>query len=292
MKNFFLIFLSSMFMNVACPAVGAGGNEKIDQATSAFSSLNFERALKLLEQAFSRPGNGAEELTRIYSLGALCLVSLGKMDEAKRSFEAVLSIDPSYRLGEDASPRFQKPFLEVLKKGVPPLDMEVSLPSELIFRKPVSVRVKLLADPAQISKKIVFYYKHKGQPKFSAVSIRSKVQENKSFYLPPGFWDNSGMQPLLWYAQLQDRFGGVLHTKGSATDPVQVKIIESHKNVSALSNSGQHATVSATDQSAWYEHWWVWAMVGTAAAIAAGSTAAIYLGSDDPQERNFTLEIK
>lgn len=297
MKNSLRKVVLAVLLLVSISAGGfarADTNDKLKQANSAFSALDFEGALKILEQAFSQAGNGRQELIRIYSLGALCLVSLGREQEAKRSFEAVLSIDPSYRLDKDASPRFQKPFFEVLKKKVPRLAINVSLPSPLIYKKPVSIEVSLLADPAQISKKLIFHYKHEGQKKFSSFSIMLKPKQTKSFYLPPGFWEGFDQQSLLWYAQLKNRFGGTLLTKGSVDHPVVVDLVKpTPKPLSALEDiSGRKAPPEAKESS-WYEHWWVWAIVGgAAAAIAGGSAAAVYLGSDDPKQRNFTLDIR
>ncbi len=294
LKSVGLPLVVGVLMGLSAPVKADSGSDQIDKAASAFSALDFEGALQYLEQAHGMAGNGREELIRIYALGGLCLASLGRMAEAEKSFAAVLSIDPAYRLGDDISPRYREPFLKVLKKGVARLAVSVTVPNPLTLKEPVSVELKLLADPVGLARKLSFRYRRGDQGKFSSVRVKLGVGKAKSFYLPPGIWRDAGLQPLKWYAELRDRFGGLLLQKGSASHPVTVAVVKPKpKMIPALSGLAAGRASVKDEDSSWYQRWWVWAIVGGVAVAAAGGTvAAMSLSVDAPEQRSFTLDIQ
>jgi len=274
-------------------AFGAsGGQDEIEQAESAFAGLDFEGALTQLDVAEARPGNSRAQLVRIFSLRGLCLISLGREQEAGRAFGAALSIDPGFRLDPDLSPRYQEPFDKLLDSGVAPLSVDVSLPEKVVFGDPVPVKVKLLADPAGLSGKLVFRHRRAGVKKYSTVRIRLTPGKPVSFYLPPGTWAVKGTAPVEWYAKLTDKHGGMLLEKGAADHPLRVPV-EARKKVK-LSTAGPIGTPAPVVESApaWYERWWVWAIIGGAAVAAGGTAAAIYLTRSSPEQRDFVLQIE
>jgi len=51
-------------------------------------------------------------------------------------------------------------------------------------------------------------------------------------------------------------------------------------------------TSAAALSSHWYKRWWVWALVGSAVAVAGGSVAYLTLGGSPPDHRDFTIEVQ
>jgi tetratricopeptide (TPR) repeat protein len=273
----------------------AGGGDLIEEATNAFSTLDFEGALSSLDEAQRIKGNTPQDLVRIYSLRAKCLISLGREDDAQKAFTAALSIDPAFRLSPDASPRFAEPFQKLLDQGVAALDVEVAPPDEVVVGEPVLVTVRVLADPAGISDKLRIRYRH-GKKKYSAFKVRLSRGKRMRFYLPPSVWKTEGLQAIEWYGEIHDRFGGLLARKGDADHPLRITVKK--KVIAAPVLPPPPVPIAKPEEKkpppppAWYERWWVWAIVG-GVAVAAGTTAGILATSgDEPDHRTFSIEIR
>lgn len=290
-----LVVLAAAVLAWPCEARAAGGQAQIERAESAFSGLDFESALKQLAAAENQRGNSRAQLVRIFSLRGLCLVSLGREQEAKRAFRAALSIDPTFRLDPDLSPRYQAPFDELLEAGVAQLALEVSLPERVVFGDPVPVKLTLLADPAGLAGKLLFRHRRAGVEKYSSISVHLKPGKQVSFYLPPGTWTVKGLAPIEWYAKLLDGHGGLLLSKGAADHPLSVQVVAKKKIVlSSVGSSGPPAASAKPVEPApaWYKRWWVWAIVGGVALAAGGTAAAVYLTRGSPSRRDFVLHIE
>jgi len=270
-----------------------GGGDLIEEATNAFSVLDFEGALSRLDEAQRIKGNTPQDLVRIYSLRAKCLISLGREDDALKAFTAALSIDPAFRLSPDESPRFAEPFQKLLDQGVAALEVEVAPPSEVVVGEPVLVTVRVVADPAGISDNLRLKYR-RGKKKYSGLKVRLVRGKRMRFYLGPGVWKAEGLQVIEWYCEIRDRFGGMLSRKGDASHPLKIAV--KPKPVAAPVLPPPPVTKPERKKPppppAWYERWWVWAIVG-GVAVAAGTTAGILATSgEEPDHRTFSIEIQ
>jgi tetratricopeptide (TPR) repeat protein len=272
-----------------------GGGDLIEEAANAFSTLDFEGALSSLDEAERIRGNTPQDLVRIFTLRAKCLISLGREDDAQKAFTAALSIDPSFRLSPDESPRFAEPFQKLLDQGVAALEVDVKPPQEVIVGEPVLVTVEVVADPAGISDNLRLKYR-RGKKKYSALKVRLIRGKRMRFYLGPSVWKAEGLQAIEWYGEIRDRFGGLLARKGDADHPLN--IIVKKKPVVAPVLPPPPVVVAKPEKKkpppppAWYERWWVWAIVG-GVAVAAGTTAGILATSgDEPSHRTFSIEIQ
>jgi hypothetical protein len=271
-----------------------GGGDLIEEATNAFSTLDFEGALSNLDEARRIKGNTPQDLVRIYSLRAKCLISLGREEEALKAFTAALSIDPAFRLSPDASPRFAEPFQKLLGQGVAALDVEVAPPDEVVVGEPVLVTVRVVSDPAGISDNLRLKYR-RAKKKYSGLKVRLVRGKRMRFYLGPSVWKAEGLQAIEWYGEIRDRFGGLLARKGDASHPL--KIVVKKKPIAVPVLPPPPVPVAKPEEKkpppppAWYERWWVWAIVG-GVAVAAGTTAGILATSgDEPDHRTFSIEI-
>jgi len=270
-----------------------GGGDLIEEANNAFSTLDFEGALSNLDEAQRIKGNTPQDLVRIYSLRAKCLISLGREDDALKAFTAALSVDPAFRLSPDESPRFAEPFQKTLDQGVAKLEVEVAPPDEVVVGEPVLVTVRVIADPAGISDNLRLRYRRGGK-KYSALKVRLVRGKRMRFYLGPSVWKAEGLQAIEWYGEIRDRFGGLLARKGDAGHPLMITVKK--KPVIAPVLPPPPVPVAEPEKKpppppAWYEHWWVWAIVG-GVAVAAGTTAGILASSgDEPDHRTFSIQI-
>ena len=270
-----------------------GSGDLIEEASSAFSLLDFEGSLSKLDQAQKTEGNTPQDLVRLYSLRAKCLISLGREDEAVQAFTAALSIDPAFRLSPDSSPRFAEPFQKLLERGVAALDVDVSLPDQVVVGAPVLVTVQVAADPAGISDKMRLRYR-RGKKKYSALKAKLHLGKRSRFYLPPSIWKAEGLQAIEWHCEILDRHGGLLKRMGDADHPLT--IVVKMKPIAAVVVPPPPPPIIKPQEKkpppAWYERWWVWAIVG-GVAVAAGTTAGVLATSgDSPDHRTFSIDIK
>jgi tetratricopeptide (TPR) repeat protein len=107
------------------PAGGMRDSGNLATARDLYASARYEEALALLN------GPGVSQLTEPGEVRtreqyrSLCLLALGRTDEAETAIAAVVTTDPFYRPGEaEASPRVRSTFAEVRERLLPGLATE------------------------------------------------------------------------------------------------------------------------------------------------------------------------
>lgn len=97
----------------------------IATARELYASARYEESLALLNGL--RPGEltDARQIRAIEQFRSLCLLALGRNDEAETSIAALVTADPFYQPGEaDASPRVRTTFADVRERLLPALANE------------------------------------------------------------------------------------------------------------------------------------------------------------------------
>lgn len=88
-------------------------------ARDLYASARYDEALAVLNGL--RAGDRAERKW-VEQYRSLCLLALGRADEAESAIAAVVTVDPTYRPGEaDASPRVRATFTDVRRRLLPDL---------------------------------------------------------------------------------------------------------------------------------------------------------------------------
>ena len=107
------------------PAAGARESGSLGAARELYASARYEEALALLN------GPGVAQLTEPGEVRtreqyrSLCLLALGRADEAETAIAAVVTTDPFYQPGEaEASPRVRSTFADVRKRLLPGIASE------------------------------------------------------------------------------------------------------------------------------------------------------------------------
>jgi hypothetical protein len=108
---------------VACllllTALGVQAQETVGAARDLYTAANYEDALVVLGRLDS-PGSQPSDRVAINQYRAFCLLALGRMVEAERAIEAVLTVDPLYRPSDAAmSPRLRSAFAGVRQRILP-----------------------------------------------------------------------------------------------------------------------------------------------------------------------------
>jgi tetratricopeptide (TPR) repeat protein len=93
--------------------------DTVAAARDLYTSANYEDALAVLNKLDS-PGSQPSERMAINQYRAFCLLALGRMNEAERAIETVLSVDLLYRPADAAmSPRLRAAFAGVRQRMLP-----------------------------------------------------------------------------------------------------------------------------------------------------------------------------
>jgi tetratricopeptide (TPR) repeat protein len=99
--------------------LGVHGQETVDVARDLYTSANYEDALVVLTRLDSTSSQPSDRMA-INQYRAFCLLALGRMPEAERAIEAVLTVDPLYRPSDAAiSPRLRSAFAGVRQRILP-----------------------------------------------------------------------------------------------------------------------------------------------------------------------------
>jgi hypothetical protein len=108
---------------VACilllSTLGVQAQETVAAARDLYTAANYEDALVVLGRLDS-PGSQPSDRMAINQYRAFCLLALGRMLEAERAIEAVLTVDLLYRPSDAAmSPRLRSAFAGVRQRILP-----------------------------------------------------------------------------------------------------------------------------------------------------------------------------
>jgi len=92
------------------------GQDTLSAARDLYASAEYDSALKLLDRL---SGASSEDQQSIELYRSLCLLAVGRTQDAERSVEMIIARDPLYRPGEDLSPRMRTAFSEARKRLLP-----------------------------------------------------------------------------------------------------------------------------------------------------------------------------
>jgi hypothetical protein len=110
-------FIVACILLLTPPALRA--EDTVAAARDLYTSANYEDALAVLNKLDS-PGSQPSDRMAINQYRAFCLLALGRMNEAERAIEAVLSVDLLYRPVDAAmSPRLRAAFASVRQRMLP-----------------------------------------------------------------------------------------------------------------------------------------------------------------------------
>ena len=94
--------------------------DSLSAARNLYASAQYDEALRVLERLSSEtPANDDRQSIDLYR--TLCLLAVGRPDDADRAIEAIIARDPLYRLSEDLPPRAHTAFSDAKKRVLPSL---------------------------------------------------------------------------------------------------------------------------------------------------------------------------
>jgi hypothetical protein len=120
-----LILLSGAAVHAQAPAFAPSGARNADSISTArelYASARYDEALAVLNGLGSSSSSAPAERKLIEQYRSLCLLALGRADEAQEAIAAVVRVDPFYQPTEaEASPRVRATFADVRQRLLPDL---------------------------------------------------------------------------------------------------------------------------------------------------------------------------
>jgi TonB family protein len=108
------------FTTAAVAASRSAGS--ITEARELYASARYDEALAMLDALKPADGGAPADRKLIEQYRSLCLLALGRANEAETAIAAVVTVDPFYQPSEaDASPRVRSTFAEVRQRLLPEL---------------------------------------------------------------------------------------------------------------------------------------------------------------------------
>lgn len=135
--------------------VGLYAQDSVEGARDLYTAASYEEALAMLNRLDSDNTNASDRMA-VNQYRAFCLLALGRMSEAERAIEAVLTVDLLYRPADAfMSPRLRSAFAGVRQRILPSIVQEEYTRAKRAYDRgdfPSAVAqfdrvVKALADP-------------------------------------------------------------------------------------------------------------------------------------------------
>jgi tetratricopeptide (TPR) repeat protein len=275
------ILLSLAVLLLLCGNATADGNTDtlINQASAFYADLDFEKALGVLQKAFQAQGNTRAQLIRIYHLSGLCLGSLGRYADAEDSFSRLLTLDPGFRLGTDVSPRVRKPFNQLVQKKIPRLGVRLVPPTHAQLGQPLTFVAEVVADPVGMIEGVRVFFRRGDAGKFSSVHSSLTGEGEQLVTVPSTAWEGHGKgDQIRWYAVVEGMKQSRLQEFSDAAHPSTLEVVEKSPE-----------EIAAAGETAWYERWWVWALIG--GVVAGATTTAVVLATDQTTSGPFAFSV-
>lgn len=94
--------------------------DPMTKARELYAAAEYEDALTMLE-GLAAGKHGASDRQTVEVYRTLCLIAVGRQDDADRAIEGIIAEDPLFRPGDDVSPRMRTVFSDARRRLLPAL---------------------------------------------------------------------------------------------------------------------------------------------------------------------------
>ncbi len=285
------------------PGVALGADD-LRQAQKLYESMEYKPAIAASERALRTPGMRPEDLVEVYRIQGLCLSVLGKTEGSVQAFKRLLSIDSSFRLSRDVSPKVSAPFYQALSlvKDAPGIVVKHEPPSEIPQLGGTQLQADIDSDPMGLIAALRLRYRSGAAEEDKTLTTRAHRPGVVTFTLPGGLRGEG----LEYHIEVLNPYGGVLARVGSAESPFRVGVARKTPLVATVSDEDSEAAGAAnsaafalegpslvekaadkpkdselSEEKPWYKTWWFWTAVGVVVTGAAVGTALAILAARD-----------
>lgn len=243
--------------------------DQLKRAIGHYQDSEFDEALVLLKKLRTSVGdqkNRDAEQTHSY-LGCVW-VAVGQPDQALAAFEAALDIQPELKL-PSSSPKILEIFTQAKQRywaKVRALDHDPpQMTHKPLLKTKYGEELKIVVEAKDLTgiKRIALNFRTIGNRGFSSVNMERNKEGNYLATIPLRAVVRPGVE---YYLAAWDQVGNGPGLKGSPGLPIRCTV-----------EGGPLANLQLQPKkSAWYEKWWVWAIVAGAVTTAGGVAGLVY----------------
>ena len=171
---------------------------------------------------------------------------------AKRAFDMMLALDPGHFLSYTLSPKATFVFEQIRKQAPSPPAVDINWPRGQKVGDPVPLDIEVLSDPKRFLDRATVFVRTRGEQAWHAADLKLDAQgSDKRIVLPP----IAAQKPvsLELYLRAYDARGNEVLTWADPQRPREIAL-------------------RYEPPTPWYRKWWVYAIAGSAVAIATGIT--------------------
>jgi tetratricopeptide (TPR) repeat protein len=161
--------LTGCFLLLVIVAPQAQAQDPITKARELYAAAEYEDALTLLE-GLAAGKHGLVDKQSVDFYRTLCLLAVGRRDEADKAIEGIIADDPLFRPGDDISPRMRVAFTDARKRLLPALVQQQYHQAKAAFDR------KEFAAAATGFKRVVDAF---GDPDFGQTASQSPLSDLK-----------------------------------------------------------------------------------------------------------------
>ncbi|MBW1811233.1 MAG: hypothetical protein JRJ87_23790 [Deltaproteobacteria bacterium] len=278
------------------PAI-AWAQNPLDEARQLLDNLDFKGALQESTRALESPQAGPAELVDAYQIQGLSLSALQRADESLMAFKKLLSIDPTFRISADISPKLSAPFYQAVgtAKELTPITL-IHVPPGLRNRSaPQEVSIRIEADPLRLVSGLRICHRVGSGPWIRSQAL--EVNETGSFSL--GLPVSVAASEVQYYFEALTRAGGVLARAGSLAAPFGTKPASPDKELDPSLETTAGLAENLADQELsdrdpkWYQSWWFWTAVGTVVVgTAVGVGVGVSTAGGDSGPKDYSIDVQ
>jgi hypothetical protein len=170
---------------------------------------------------------------------------------AQHAFDMMLALDPGHFLSYTLSPKATFVFERTRKQAPPPPELEINWARGQKVGDPVPIDVEVVADPKKFLDRATVFVRARGEQGWRAADLALHGNSDTHLVLPPV--ESQTPTSLELYLRAYDATGNEVLTWADPQRPREIAL-------------------RYEPPTPWYRHWWVYAIAGSALAIATGIT--------------------
>jgi len=278
-KNIFIYFILFCFVN---STLLFGKNKYYDDAQVFYDMVQFDEALKTLDDAIDKVENVNEDLIAIYLLKAKIYIVLNKETEAKNFFLKLLFLDGNYKINSDESPKIVEFFENVKKKFQESLTVKLS-PAEILFtpvtkteykdKLPISVIISNMNE----SRDAKIFYRMIGYDKFMKSDLMPLSGDDFEGYIPLSIEQSSQDFMIEYFIGVLDFQGSIIAAYPDQSNPILLTVTVPEKITEKKDDKINNGNPTPANSSI-FEKWWFWTIV---IGVVGGGVGTYFLLNGD-----------
>ena len=251
------------------PSPEASQDADLAAGIAALSEFRTRDAIRHLEKARLGGPHSHRDHVRLYEQLGIAYAYVGDGQGARAAFRTMLALDPSAAISYTLSPKVTFIFEEVRRAAQrsPRPQLDVRWPRDLRTDQVVPLDLEVIADPERFLRQGKVMFRRRGEPTY----------RQARFQLP-----NDAESP----ARARVELDATSDDAGTGTD-LEVFVVAEDQRGNEVFKFGSADRPRALPLAyvappEWYEHWWVWAIVGS--AVVAGASVGVWAATQSPPE--------